>query len=327
MKYEETNDITTIFVHTTDERSSVVNWLSQLAGDKPVLVVLSADAPFRRPGDLRELEQVMAHQERDVFLVIEGNERLRQWARRQGYTVFSTVDACLKTLTQQRIVRPIGTLVAQSQWLTDGGVESVREVIADPYCSADARGETYLPASGLFNSRRTSVQTWGSDTDAYTALSRASFAPRNTEPLDVGEIPTHPPALAAAVWSGASSEPYRGSRAQALTLAPTKPMDLAFLQDLPGSVIVSEEVVDAPVHVDYSVARNRVETVSVAENVMVDDLMKVGNVSLPAAVTAQIGWSDKLLLLLVTLLGVGIAGGVGFGYLLSMAYSVARIVF
>lgn len=105
MKHEETNDITTIMVEPTDERSSVVRLVSRQS--KPVVVVLPENTAFRRPGDLLELKRMTSQRRTPVVLVIAGNERLRSWARRQGFSVFSSMETCAHALARTRITEPL----------------------------------------------------------------------------------------------------------------------------------------------------------------------------------------------------------------------------
>ena len=99
MKYDEASDVATILVEAADEKALVLRFLS--LQHKPVVVVLPEDTLFRRPGDLLELMRTGQRSTHAVTLVIEGNERLRSWARRQGYTVFSSREACANALAQR----------------------------------------------------------------------------------------------------------------------------------------------------------------------------------------------------------------------------------
>ena len=101
MKHEKKDTMIILFVEPTDERARVIRWLVQLqAQQTPIVVVLPQDAVFRRPGDLRELQQAIVPGNLQLILVIEGNERLRLWARHQGFTVFSATETCFKALSQ-----------------------------------------------------------------------------------------------------------------------------------------------------------------------------------------------------------------------------------
>ncbi len=113
MKHEETSDLAAILVEPMDDKMSVVRHVSKL--QKPVVVVLSPHATLRRPGDLLELRRATSHLERPLMLVIEGNERLRTWAHRQGFAVFASPQTCAKALTRQRITQPLLDLQRESQ--------------------------------------------------------------------------------------------------------------------------------------------------------------------------------------------------------------------
>lgn len=99
MRLEATSEIKdsiAITVEAGDERAQILTTLVQLAGRR-VIVVLSDDAVFHRPGDLRELEQGAVSANVELVLVLAGNERLRLWARAQGFTVFSSLDAYFRS--------------------------------------------------------------------------------------------------------------------------------------------------------------------------------------------------------------------------------------
>ncbi|GAC1470231.1 MAG: hypothetical protein NVS2B12_36110 [Ktedonobacteraceae bacterium] len=108
MKQEVTNNITTLLVEAGDERAHVLNVLTALAQctGQRVIVVLPVDAVFRRPSDLRELEQAASRAGVGLILVIANNEGLRLWARRQGFTVFSTLESCAKAQLPAALTLP-----------------------------------------------------------------------------------------------------------------------------------------------------------------------------------------------------------------------------
>lgn len=108
MKHEETRDITTLLVEPTDERSSVVRQVGRVSHQrKPVVVVLPENAAIRRPGDLLELKRVTSQWAAPMTLVILDNQRLRTWAHRQGFTVFSSTETCARALVRQRNTQPL----------------------------------------------------------------------------------------------------------------------------------------------------------------------------------------------------------------------------
>ena len=67
MRYEEHHNTPVLVVEPDDERVVVLNWLGLYATRwqqqrGSIVVVVPQDAVFRRPGDLRELQQVTASQ-------------------------------------------------------------------------------------------------------------------------------------------------------------------------------------------------------------------------------------------------------------------------
>ncbi len=88
-------NVTIIVVEPGDERVHILASLTQLAGQR-IIVALPDDAVFRRPGDLRELKQAASQAHVELTLVIASNERLRLWARAQGFTVFSSLETCAR---------------------------------------------------------------------------------------------------------------------------------------------------------------------------------------------------------------------------------------
>jgi hypothetical protein len=162
MKYESTSDILVILVEATDDRSEVMQRLGYLGDQpKPVLVVLPGDAALRRPGDLRELRYVIESQGHQSVLVIMGNERLRLWARHQGYSVFSSIENCVAALPQQGIV-DLPQLLQEAKLVdvshSNEGVRAQLETggIGDRW-EAGTMGETYSPAMMYLNSRKDSL--------------------------------------------------------------------------------------------------------------------------------------------------------------------------
>ena len=97
MRQETTSEISDaiiIVVEPGDERAQI---LASLAADQRTIVVLPDDAVFHRPGDLRELKQAASHSHVELTLIIANNERLRLWARAQGFTVFSSLETCARS--------------------------------------------------------------------------------------------------------------------------------------------------------------------------------------------------------------------------------------
>ncbi len=101
MKHEEMSDISTILVEPTDERSSVVRHVS--AQNKPVVIVLPENATrvFQHPGDFGELKRLRHHLGTSITLVIQGNDRLKVWARRQGLTVYPSIETLANRFSER----------------------------------------------------------------------------------------------------------------------------------------------------------------------------------------------------------------------------------
>ena len=120
MKKEETSAIATVMVEPDDEKASVVGWVS--SQNKPVVIVLPTNVVFRRPGDLLELKRVALVREVPIILVISENERLRQWARRQGFSVYASVETCARALAQRHITEPLPRIYDEERTSTALGL-------------------------------------------------------------------------------------------------------------------------------------------------------------------------------------------------------------
>ena len=90
----ERSDTTIIVVEPGDERAQI---LASLTAGRRTIVVLPDDAVFHRPGDLRELKQAASNAHVELTLIIANNERLRLWARAQGFAVFSSLETCARS--------------------------------------------------------------------------------------------------------------------------------------------------------------------------------------------------------------------------------------
>jgi hypothetical protein len=101
MKLEEMNEINTILIEATDERSAVMNQVSKQT--KPVIIVLpeQADQIFRQPGDFFELKRVKRERGISISFVISGHERIRNMARRQGFQVYTSAETCVKAMARR----------------------------------------------------------------------------------------------------------------------------------------------------------------------------------------------------------------------------------
>lgn len=310
MKHQDLNDIFTLEVEATDERSIVLDWLFYNVGQydqQPLVIVLPSDAVFRRPGDLRELQQVTASQNARLTLVIEGNERLRLWARRHGFTVYSTVESCQKALARPGEFQPLYSSV-QSGWQTPSEAWMPREQSPvaslagswDSYRNTNENtlGETYrshLTGMAVDNSRVSSgliqqAEPMGKTSTAVferpaTALDISFY--RVTEPLT--EFPTHK---------------VTDNRLRALE----KRTPLTLIDEY-----------DAPFFANLEFSLEEHETLDKLVPVAAgaSNLQVVSRPSPLLTVVEQVR-QDKLLLFLIILVVLCIVGGVGFGYLLEM---------
>ncbi|GCF11276.1 hypothetical protein [Dictyobacter arantiisoli] len=302
MKHEDFNNIITLEVESTDERTTVLNWLYYNLGPQEpqsIIVVLPQDAVFRRPGDLRELQQVITDQNAQLVLVIEGNERLRLWARRHGFTVFSTVETCHKALFQTGGIQSPRT--QRTEWQAQPEFMTVQEQspVASftgswstySYPVESALGETYRSKwteIAVANSRRTSGQLRQPESfemmdvqasiDTQNTLSL--MTPRITEPL--GDVPTHG---------------FVRHEARATVAVLDKPA-APFSSNLEFSL--SELDTFVPRHDESAPVMDEASTSTLTKH--------FHHIR-----------QDKLLLILVVLVLLGILGGVGFGYLLEIA--------
>ncbi|GCE03936.1 hypothetical protein [Dictyobacter aurantiacus] len=316
MRYEKLNDISTLVVESSDERTSVVNWLFHHLGQyyrQPIVVVLPQDAVFRRPGDLRELQQVATRQDAQLVLVIEGNERLRLWARRHGFTVFSTIETCQKALLQPGFppswpsmfdglpAQPeLSTVIEQSPVTSFTGPwnrydshatgtqgETYRTSLSSSVAVADLR-----EPSGQFGSSETLEML---DTAPVVAVRRIT-ATRVTEPLS--DLPSY--------GSFQGGERVRKTRVLSPAELLEKEEEAPFLSGVEFSLNIATQDMQAPEKMVQPVAE-----VAYAPEV----LEQPSSFSTHVARLKQ----DKLLLILVALVVLGIVGGVGFGYLLEVA--------
>src|SRR5579859_5849781 len=101
MKYDELSDISTILIEPGDEKATVLDHVS--IQSKPVVVVLPdhANRVFQQPADFGELRRIRRQAGTSIMLVITGSERLRQWARRHGFPVYTSTEACGRALARR----------------------------------------------------------------------------------------------------------------------------------------------------------------------------------------------------------------------------------
>jgi hypothetical protein len=312
MKHQDLNNIFTLEVEATDERSIVLDWLFYNVGQydqQPLIIVLPSDAVFRRPGDLRELQQVTASQNAQLILVIEGNERLRLWARRHGFTVYSTIETCQKALAQPGEFQPLHAM--QSGWQTRSEAWMPGE--QSPVGSFTGSWDTYG-----YN-ENTLGETYRSDLTgmAVDNLRVASGAMQQSEPrVKVSTAVFERPQVALDFSFYRVTEPLMGPPLQRVTGDGLRALDRR------TSLTLVEEY-DAPFSAKLEF--------SLAEQETLDKLVPVAEgapnfqvVSRPSPLLTMVEQvrQDKLLLFLITLIILCVVGGIGFGYLLEMLRSV-----
>lgn len=312
MRHEKLNDIITLVIESTDERASVMNWLYYHLGQQyqqPIVVVLPQDAVFRRPGDLRELQQVTAQHDARLVLVIEGNERLRLWARRHGFTVFSTVETCHRALHQRgnppswpslsdgmRVQSEVRPVIEQSPVTSfTGPWNSYDET------DAGTQGETYHTAMAtvaVADSRRPSGQFTSASraerTASHVLVAERPFTPRVTEPLI--NLPAY--------GSMKGGERVREVRARATVALVAREYDTR-LNSIPF-------LPDGKFSLDIPVPAEETGKVAAISTAVAPSPLRVHFLRLQ---------QDKLLLTLVALVILGILGGIGFSYLLQVVQS------
>lgn len=101
MKQEEMSDMCTILVEEQDRHIEVIDQVRKQ--HKPVVIVVSEQAAqvFQGPDDFRELKRARRECGIPVTLVLSGHERMRNWARRQGFTVYASAETCAKALARR----------------------------------------------------------------------------------------------------------------------------------------------------------------------------------------------------------------------------------
>lgn len=340
MRYEEHSNTAILVVEPDDERTVVLNRLGHYASRwqqrGPIVVVVPQDAVFRRPGDLRELQQTIAGQYANknmLVLVLEGNERLRLWARRQGFHVYATLETCLKACMPQGMIQDgsqaqLDLPVTHDELLSQSFTGySVRH--NQPEWDRDTQGETYRSSFAVANSRITS----GSHLLEHSELQagsvyRSASAAHRTEPL----LDQY---LAAIPELSLPSDP-------SLTLVAPVPDERSLMGryqcDYPETPQLShssltplsaaapytfhdEEYTWTATDDWQNYAKGpwgrRTQERQVQETLHMDDLFarQMGPGMGVVALHMQRICQDRLLLLLVVLIALGILGGIGFGYL------------
>jgi hypothetical protein len=101
MKQEEMSDMCTILVEEQDRCVEVMEQVRKQ--HKPVVIVVPerASQVFQRPEDFHDLKRVKRESGIPVTLILPGHERIRNWARRQGFTVYASSETCAKALARR----------------------------------------------------------------------------------------------------------------------------------------------------------------------------------------------------------------------------------
>lgn len=239
MKYEETSDITTLLLEPDDHATAIADWVNIQHKAVIIIVPENVSSVFQRPGDFRELKQVMTEREKSLMLVMPGNERLRQWARRQGFLVFSSTEICEKMLAQYGLPQIAEQAQAHKSHITR---------------TTDALARQHVTTLKL-----------------QTALARRASR-RITEPLTSHYQQTDTRDQFVDTSDGSAAYEWHGKDAYP-TFTQSSTDTLRLTQLSPQGVAISRMLVSL---------------------------------------------KDKTLLILLALLALGVVGGIGFGYLLSL---------
>jgi hypothetical protein len=339
MRYEERSNKPILVVEPDDERTVVLNWLglysSRLQQRGPIVVVVPQDAVFRRPGDLRELQQTIAGQYANknmLILVLEGNERLRLWARQQGFNAYATLETCLKACMPQGMIQDGSQAQLELPVTHELPSQSFTGYSArhnQPEQDNDTQGETYRSSFAVANSRTTSGSHLLENSELQTgSVYMSASAAHRTEPL-LDQYLAAIPALSL------PSDP-------SLTLVAPVPDERSLMSRYQCDYTVTPQIshssqtplpVAAPYTFydeEYTEAAtgdwqryakgpwgSRTHERQVQEVLRTDDLFarQMGPGLGVVALHMQRIRQDRLLLLLVVLIALGILGGIGFGYL------------
>ncbi len=293
MKHEERSGITTIVVEPGDERGEVLGRLEHRGGGaQPLIVVLLDDTVFRRPGDLRDLRHAVTRQNMELMLVLVENERLRLWARRQGFNVFASLDACVRSVQMGRApqaMRPLVGLRTQVGMLA--AFESVPEM--EP-------SDQYMH-----------------NTQADYDIAEEPTRPEGVGPMHYGARQFRAPGVVSTRRASLITEPLQDRERWAQRL---------YGEGWSGDMLADEPVMDV---VDVAERHYGEEKVQDRRSVALSldkerqagaRLAQMDAASFPLKAAASGGWYDRFLLILVALVVLGITGGVVFGYLLSSVH-------
>ena len=96
MKHSDSGDFCLLYIEPEDDKSAVFELLCEQ--DKPVVIVLlwsvaqTRARVFQRPEDFSDLKHLKRQLDLTIFFVITGNDYLRQWAARNGFPTYSSID-------------------------------------------------------------------------------------------------------------------------------------------------------------------------------------------------------------------------------------------
>jgi hypothetical protein len=340
MRYEERNNQHILVVEPDDERGTVLYWLQQWQQrysrkSVQIIVVVPQDAVIRRPGDLRELQQAVGQREWGIplVLVIEGNERLRLWARRQGFSVYATLETCLRAAQPQKAIpdgleAESGRAVAVEQLASPSfSGHGARPTYSD--WDSDTQGETYRSGIATVASRTTSgsQQPDVSHDQSVRSVFWFTSSMHNTEPLLVKD-------LERAAIAGQSVTPVSSPIHEYSPVATPMLADPLLVEDWlswPAQTTELDLEMKLAPEPDASPVWNE-EATAVPDSQVgeyVDWQVTPQVVPVEGQVCGMESWwgivllhlytlrQDRLLLVLIALVALGILGGVGCGYLLT----------
>ena len=194
MKLEEMNEINTILIEATDERSAVMNQVSKQT--KPVIIVLpeQADQIFRQPGDFFELKRLKRERGISITFVISGHERIRNMARRQGFQVYTSAETCVRAMARRdRLYNMRGISLSG----TTGNLDQTRFIVQgeesdeDTPWSYDVRMQQDATPSASFTAQGEGGDEdtpWSYDVRMQQTASTAAM-PKLTRELSNSDVP------------------------------------------------------------------------------------------------------------------------------------------
>ena len=293
MKQEEMSDIRTILIEATDERSEVMSQVGQVNRQgKPVIIVLPEQSSliFNQPGDFYELKRLKRERGLAISLVISGHERVRSMARRQGFQVFASTETCLRAMARRdRLYAMRGITHTNTAELPD---------YADFVAKDDEQDED-VPWSWEVKMSEEEAVEEARVPGIEWILAEEQLWDETQQPLLQGEHPMGATPLPA-INTDALTEFAAQSDEKGPGLRPLR------LVGLPGREIT------AVVPVVQPLSAPAIRTTPITEPL--DWAMRTQS----QAIVGRGG--HKLILALTALLILGILGGIGFGYALSLLH-------